>query len=358
MSKPNKKSRKSNSQKTEYRSATSSKSFNSMASVGIGSKQSNGKVAGKTPHTNKLRFRLMPEGSGNNLMNIYDHYVFDCVVFVIFCEKHRTVALTNTSEKHRMYSWFPYVFLHEVFTWNKISRDGLAIILGQSDVEMDPTLATLPEHTVSWLHILRLQMPQTKKIFLRVTQFVKLHEVDNCSDDPIPCCQQTNRIRWVKLSDLLNNCLDNLWGDDVLKIVRSLSQEQRRFLHEYPLDSYMCFADSADEEQLYKNLELSIEMIQEMYEAYIHHLYPAFFMSYSSFQCMLLKLNVEIGSNLQVLSFLEMIKLYRAICRIQLPNIECDSTDCMTFKRYLLAICAMDPRTDCRNRARIRLLFK
>ena len=96
----------------------------------------------------------MPEGAGTNVMNIYDDAVFDCLVFVIVCDRHKTVALTNTN---RLFSWFPFMPLADVFTWNRISRDGLAIMLGKNEAneEVDPTMAALPDYTVSWLNIFR-----------------------------------------------------------------------------------------------------------------------------------------------------------------------------------------------------------
>lgn len=333
------------SQSSRIKSVKSTTSQTSNVSVGISA--SKGQCANQSATiANQLRFRLMPEGSGNNMMNIYDHHVFDCVVFVIFCEKHRTFALTNVAERNRMFSWFPFVLLHDVFTWNRISRDGLSIILGQSDAEMDPTMAALPEYSVSWLNILRIQVPKSKKFYTRITQFVKLNE----GSDEVKCCQTTNRIRWVKMTDILSGTVSNAWGEEVTMMVKSLSNEERVFLHECTLDSCFPYTNDSPEGELLQQVNYNTAQIQEIYNDYVSHLYPAFCMTFNSFRCFLLKFQLVAMTDKQ------MNRLFQSA--VTGENVAPETKPYMTFEMFLLTLACMDPKANSKCNLRMQFIFR
>ena len=331
--------RKTESKQTikPIQSISSTKSTSSQASIGIDS----GPVSKRKPTSTNahLHFRLMPEGLGTNMMNIYEHHVFDCVVFVIICDKHRTIALTNTDPK-RKYSWLPFVTLQEVFTWNRMSRDGLAIILGtRKDNEVDPTMAQLPEYSAYWLNIFRLQMPKVKHFYTRITQVVNLLSTNDT------CCRDTSRIRWVKLDDIQNSIkMNNLWGNEVVTICRELSSTNRVFLTELTMDDIKNFYHSDFEEaKLIKQINWTEDRVFELYKDYFRHIYPASRMTVSSLMIFLVK-NYLMSKN-DKRSF----RLYRTFAL---------NEEILLFLQLLTGLACMDPNASNQWPARARFIFK
>ena len=328
--------KQSSSNKTRtVKSASSIKSNLSISSVGIGETSSISPDA-------YLRFRLMPEGLGTNVMNIYEHLVFDCVVYVITCNNHNTVALTSTDQK-RMYSWFPFIPLRDVFTWNRVSRDGLAIILGKhkdTAGDIDPTMATLPDHTVNWINILRLQMPNTKRFHNRIVQLVNLVS----SPKDTKCCQNTNRIRWVKLEDIQKRFkMDDLWGDEVVTLCRAMCSVNRIFLTEFTIDDIKNFCDSnTDEARLLKHINWTEDKVFELSFDYARHLYPATLMTINSFMVFLVK-NELLSRNDK--RFARLFKAFSA------------DKEIVSFSHLLNGLACMDPNASNNLPARAKFAF-
>lgn len=323
------KSRPSNSVVT----VKSNSSQVSVDSIGIG-------VAAATairppPPDAHLRFRLMPEGSGTNILNVNDQ-VYDCLAFVILCEKHRTVALTNTSPAS-MFSFFPFVPLKDAFTWNRLSRDGLAIILGKSDetgdTGTDPTMADLPDYTTSWLNITRVQLPGSCKFYSRITQLVTLTE-----NGEGKCCQANPRIRWLKQADVSKRGkVENLWGDEVVPMARGMRNEERVYLCE--LDPKTCMPTAEAEVKLLVQVNWSEKRVHELMVDYVKHMYPAFNMTANSLKCFLQK-NSLTGSSQKRYD-----RLYKAFAA---------GGQTVSFNRFLIGLACMEPNAgndlECRGK--------
>ena len=291
----------------------------------------------------------MPEGCGTNAMNVYEHSVFDCLVFVITCEEHKTVALTKTNEL-RMFSWFPFMPLQDVFTWSRLSREGLTLILNKKDQQVsnddadeeEPSPVVLPDHSLTWHNIFRVQVPKPKKCFTRITQFIQL-----TGDTDKKCCQNIadSRIRWVKIDDMIKqaDAASSLWGNEVIVNCQALLNpvDKPDFLSEFTLKD--CFPSQPDEVALLKQLGWSMELVQELFGSYVGHLYPAFQMTASSFRLFLLKHSLLACDDPRINS------LFHAFA---------PGSDCLSFGQLLMGIASMDPKAQNDSAVRARIIFQ
>ena len=327
--------------KSKPTSATSVKSSSSQASVdsvGIG-------AAKQTPRADaQLRFRLLPQGIGTNVRNAYDQNVFDCVVFVIYCEKHQTVALTSSSssDSSRLFSYFPFIPLQDTFTLARMSRDGLAIILGRNDstADVDQTMATLPDCSTNWLNIFRVQMPQDGNFYSRYTQLV---HIPKQGSSEFKCCQSNSRIQWAKLSDVTarHKTVNDLWGDEVIAMCRAISSNERVFLSE--LDLKTCVPTGQAQRKLLEHLKWSERRVHQLLEDFIKHMYPAIHMTANSFRCFLQKY-AQPKANFKAFD-----RLFKAFAA---------GSEFVTFGQLLIGIACMDPKATNDLEARVKFIFQ
>ena len=340
--------RRSKTSKSKPSSRTSTKSSDSLASIGIG------------PPTRPLvdanyRFRLMPEqGDANsNTVNTCEQRISDCLVYVIVCEKHKAVALTKTTEQ-RPFSWLPFIQLPSVFSWKRMSRIGLMIILGkkdttteaeeeESDADTVPLPVLPPTQEPYWIEQFRVPVPKTSNQFaLRLTQVVKM-----VSNQEGTCCANTpdSRIRWVKMATLASGASgDDLWGHEVATICSNmLTATRQHFLEEFSLDNCHPQEDT-EEAALLKQLNWSVDQVRALFADFLEHQYPAFQMTPCSFRCFLLKKSLLDGPEKR------MARLFRAMAG--------GGNKYLSFSQLLTGIAAMDPKASNKSTARARLIFK
>lgn len=285
-----------------------------------------------------MRFRLMPEGVGTNALNVYDHNIYDCLVSVIICNRHETVALTNSK---RLFSWFPFIPMPNVFTWNRISRDSLAIIMGNNeDSEIDATMNAIPEFTSIWLNIFRIQT-KTGRFFQRITQLVKLEGEEG------KCCQDNDRLRWVKLSSIHLHSpeLANVWGGEVISYCQALFNNERTFLTEMALSSCFPSWNDSREALLLEQVKWPVERIHELLQDYIEHMYPAFQMSTNSFRNFLFKHDCLPKDTCAT----KIEELFQAFS---------EGKEWMEFKQLVYGLAAMDPKAKNDLDYRVKLIFQ
>lgn len=310
----------------------------SLASVGIG-------PSTRRPQVD-FRFRLKPESS--EVVASPEARTYDCIAFVITCERHKTIALTGTSE-HRQFSWLPFVPLQDTFTWRRISRDGLEIILGKKDPtakdedvdpETDPMPPMLPEHTHAWRDTFRVQMPR-KKFYLRMTQCVKLEG----NDDRSKCCENVpgSRIRWIKVEDIAQGVQGDLWGHEVVAICRNrLGNVKSAFLAEMSLKC--CHpSEESPEAALLRQLGWSNDKVQELFADFAVHLFPAFQMTLPSFRCFILKNALLDGDDARIKRLFSVMSFNKEF---------------LTFAHFLAGVISMDPKASNNSSVRAKIIFR
>lgn len=322
----------------------SNSSTSSNESMGIG----NHRVAHTAPPDAAIRFRLMPEGLGTNVLNVYDQVAYDCLVTVVTCSGHGTVALTAPSDWTRMYGYFPFIPLQDTFTWKRISRDGLALIFkSDAAIAEDETFASLPDYLTTWLGISRVQLPNssTTKFCKRILQHVQL-QTDATSGTKNCCCIDNSRIRWIKLADVAK--CENLWSDEVIAICKAISGDETcraDFISEIDGRAVMSSVSSEEHLSLLNNLNWSEKVVSELLEDYVRHMYPAMSMSVHSFDAFLQKYGL-VGKKDKRIG-----RLFRAFASI-------DDAKSLAFPQLLIGLAVMDPETANDQDARAKFIFK
>lgn len=323
----------------------SNSSTSSNESLGIGQSHT---TARPPPPDAALRFRLMPEGLGTNVLNVYEQVAYDCLVTVVSCTAHGTVALTAPSDWTRMYAYFPFIPLQDTFTWKRISRDGMALIF-KSDVASgeDETSFSLPDYTTTWLGVSRVQLPSatSTKFCTRVLQHVQLQTEKESKE--ANCCQDNSRIRWLKLADVVK--CENLWSDEVISVCKAISGEETSsadFIYEINDRAMMESVSSEEHLALLSSLNWSEKLVSELLEDYVRHMYPAMNMSVNSLAAFLQKYGL-VGKRDKK----NIRRLFRAFAAI-------NDAGTLSFPQLLIGLAVMDPEATNDQEPRAKFIFK
>src|SRR6218665_895987 len=219
--------------------------------------------------------KLQPEGVAQLPESVYDS-----IVFYIYCSKHDKLALSK-SDRNDGCTWLPFVVMNERVPWKKTSHDGVMLLIGRQDSEMDLKEAEkyTPKFEMSCLHLLRIQT-SSRKIITRLTQFI--HLVNN---QQFHCCTDNNFVEWHSSSDLLRNKVDNIWGGE-LKIFSSMLLSKKHNINcEFTLHDASLFLRGKHpvEQALLKHMGITDIKIYDLFNDYLHHCYPSFYMCFDSF---------------------------------------------------------------------------
>lgn len=224
--------------------------------------------------------KLFPEGA-----TALNETVYDSIVYLIYCPEHDKIAVTCV-EKVRC-TWLPFVILPEGVTWQKASHDGVAILIGRQDAEMDAEEAekTAPIYTMSYLHMLRIQLPSSKMI-LRLTQFVHLQK-----NEFFQCCVNTNRVNWMPSSEIMANRIPKVWGPELRILTSMLVSAQPHIISEFTLSNtlYYLYLNDSPEQKVLMQFQMTDTQIFEVYQDYVEHCYPSFYVSFESFRAYFIK---------------------------------------------------------------------
>ena len=296
----------------------------SLGSVGIGG-----------ANKDYLVYRLTPEGVTHTTSSLYD-----CVMFIIYCPEHDKILLNN-NERTKI-AFLPFVILRDGVTWDKASVEGVDAIIGRKmDTEMDPKLAEKirPKYRMSYLHILRIQS-STERYYTRITQFVHL-----LKSDGFQCCVKMQTLDWFKASDILHEKIDNCWSTEINSLTSMMVNKDHKMIEEYPLECafrMLTCKKYGNQAMLLQN-KIKAEHVIEIYEDYLCHCYPAYYMSYRSFKSYLVKYGYEKSDR-------RLRYLFNA-CQ-QKPS------SYITFDEFIIAMVATEPTCSNMMEARIRFVFR
>ena len=173
------------------KSASSNKSGESVASVGIGTSEAS------------VRLKIIPDGLSN-----IDDRLYDCMVLLIYCGQHRKVATVNTRREHIV--WAPFMQLRDSKSWTQGTLDCIQRAIGRQDAELDEIEASKhsPKFNTTYFDVTEIQVPSVNSI-TRICQLVTLES------GPYECCVNTRTIEWIPLVALTTasqNQYSNHWG--------------------------------------------------------------------------------------------------------------------------------------------------
>lgn len=209
--------------------------------------------------------------------------VYDCIVYLMYCSVHDCICVTNVENSKVV--WLPFVAMPEGSTWEKASLDGVAMLIGKKDQELDAKLCKLPKYQMVNLHILRVQLPNERFIH-RLGQFINIEP-----SEEFKCCEKTSHLEWIQVSEIINNRVALTWGPELYLFTKMLMPPERKmFIFEYSLDNLHNFlGQKGNYQEKLLSKTLSTEKAMFIYEEYIEHCFPAFYMSVESFKCFLIK---------------------------------------------------------------------
>lgn len=202
--------------------------------------------------------------------------LYDCVVYVIYCPDHHNIAVTNSIKCRTV--WLPFVPMPEGVTWTTASHDGVSLLIGRNDTEMDGEEAALkaPKYSMAFLNILRLVLP-SKKVVVRLGQFVRLESNPN-----FECCRNTERVNWLPLVDIQTNEIPKLWGPELQQLTAQLAAaEQSQLVQEFTASSTVAILKEENgtwQQELLRTFKLTERHVHELFLDYIEHCWPALYM--------------------------------------------------------------------------------
>ena len=286
--------------------------------------------------------KLEPEGGPPA-----SEYLFNCIAMVIYCEKHRKIALSFNERSDA--TWLPFIVAPPYKTWNDATKDGIQVIFSKEDAELDARLTTtVPIQSMHCVHILRFQVPITQKFVYRLIQLVKL-----CESKDFRCCQNSNkhRIKWISLDDASTGAVSKLWGPEVVIFATFVNELRQQEIYEFGLEQVYNFVPkegcpkSAEEEMMRAN-EIGHLETEKVYGDFLEHCFPSFFMTYASFFSYMNSLLPEFN-----------FKNFETIAVQMFHSMNFHRNGYISFYEFLLGLVSMEPKTP-NNRARLKLIFR
>lgn len=254
-------------------------SAESILSTGIGEASATGPASPLPPELDLPR--LIPEGAGAEV----DEPVYDCIVYVLYCPEHQRVAVTNVNKTKC--TWLPFVALPEGVTWQEASQDGVTMLIGRNDAEMDTEEAErmTPVYTMRYLHLQRIQLPNSR-MALRLSQFVQLER-----NTPFQCCINSDRVNWLPLANIHIHEVDRIWGPELWILTRMLTAQVPNIINEFTIDNALYYLDQDQswEHKLLAGTNVGRAQILDLYADFVEHCYPSFYMCFDSLRAYLIK---------------------------------------------------------------------
>ncbi len=102
----------------------------------------------------------------------------------------------------------------------------------------------------------RFQTPQKQKFISRLIQFVKLDK----STKDFKCCQNTKRIQWLLMNEMISGNIDKVWGPEVCRFGKLANDYRPQGIDEYGLEQVLFYVSKGSprsvEESMLKELNI------------------------------------------------------------------------------------------------------
>ena len=141
--------------------------------------------------------RLKPINKSSQNQNVFNN-----MAFVIFCPKHRKIAVSdNFDERRELAVWYPFVYLSSELEKRLTIEEGISLTLSDGNPELMALYKEEQPFESNVFYVLSTSMKEFKFGFTRSVCLVRLH-----SDNPVlQCCRKTSRIIWLDIERILNN---------------------------------------------------------------------------------------------------------------------------------------------------------
>ena len=217
---------------------------------------------------------------------------YDTISFLIFCPKHRNIAVCQTFYTNQKWVvWLPFIYHHKEISVDLAIEDGLCLILSDYDsVILQKYKKELPFDTNIYYKY-EVYLPNTTKPVKQISCWARLH-----SDNPgFECCRNTSRIHWFNEDDEeeCKTIQEQYWGPEVreccLRMKANLSIiETAHYSYQGPALNlatgyYHNGKVVTREDRILKASGITRKQIDLLYIDFKDHCFPMFSMTFSSF---------------------------------------------------------------------------
>ena len=145
--------------------------------------------------------------------------VFNNMAFIIFCPKHRKIAVSdNFDERRELSVLYPFVYLSSELEKRLTIEECISLILSDGNPELITLYKEEQPFESNVLYVWSTRMKKFKFGFTRSVCLVRLH-----SDNPVlQCCRKTSLIIWLEIEHIVNNYMDCLWGGQFKSIFHTI----------------------------------------------------------------------------------------------------------------------------------------
>lgn len=234
---------------------------------------------------------LRPQNAGQERTKA----TFDCVVYLLYCSEHDKIAVNQVDTDAY---WLPFV-TRNGRSWKTAMTEGLQVLLETKDAD-----GSLVRSVKLDAHFYPIELFRLQSFDLtwsqRMTQFVNIHTCNKT-------CEPTNNIIWLSAADLVHNCDAVFWGPEFQQHFTLFRDHPERLNklevveQSEPVSQRMEDFKSTDIlGQLFEVCNLTTEQdckLYELYDAYLWHVYPAYYMGVASFRVFLHKFGFSLATS-------------------------------------------------------------
>ncbi|XP_027193705.1 uncharacterized protein LOC113788451 [Dermatophagoides pteronyssinus] len=354
---------------TSIERTSSSSSFESIGSIGIGSSSG---ISGSPGIKLILDItRLRPE-DGTLPENVS---LYDCIVYFMMCPNHDRIAITRLkrgrNNNRDSIIWLPFIVLQDNVTWEQAAQDGLTMLFGYRDDEdsmqiVNGGVSKLPPMQVTPMQFLRFQM-SGDRYFIRYTHFVHMEKQGD-----YVCCQdieQSDRssvITWMTMNEIVQN--EYLWGPEMLNFTEKLAEQMTTSLDDTLTGSQIGGGSTVNDQLIDLQIneqtlddvceiltdkifgkfltacKMTNETVIAIYEEYMEHCWPSTLMCMAAFKTFL----IRYGYSRSDTSAQEWI--FNALDINRLGYLD--------FNQILIGIVCLDPNTSNEHSIRLKMIFR
>lgn len=189
------------------------------------------------------------------------------------------------------------------------------------------------------LQVLRLQLPHTMKFVTRLTYYFKLK-----SNGKFQCCQNFSKIEWLSLDHVKNRKIPNVWGPELSEFCNTNFNKTKIF--EYSLEEAFLYVPRDPprnlEEDMLKTIRITEKDVQRLYEDFLNHCFPSFYLTIESFKCYMKKRGFE-TRDVRLERFFHAFNYHK--------------TGFLTFHEFLLGLACMEPAIQ-HGKFRVKFIFR
>ena len=161
--------------------------------------------------------RLKPINRSSEKKNVFHN-----MAFVIFCPKHRKIAVSdNFDDQRELAIWLPFVYLSSDIKKRITVEESISWILSDGNPQLFSQYKKGQSFDSKVSFMDSTSIESFKFGFTRSVCLVRLH-----SDNPVlQCYRKTSLSIWLDIALLLNNNIDCLWGPQLKTYINHFDEE-------------------------------------------------------------------------------------------------------------------------------------